>query len=72
MNVQWSYAWHSVCGSIKDHHYPRGLKPVTFLLPHPQQVEVPGPEIEPRPQQPQCQILNLLRHRGTPYTEMHS
>ena len=44
-----------------------------FFWPLPQYVEVPGPGIEPVPQQPhkplwwQRQVLNSLCHKGTPY-----
>ena len=44
---------------------------VCVCIPHPRHVEVPGPEIEPTPQQwlkplwQQCWILNLLHHKGT-------
>ena len=37
-----------------------------FFQPHPWHAEVLGPEIEPRPQQQQHQILNPLRDQGTP------
>ena len=33
---------------------------------HPWRVQIPGPGIEPAPQQWHCQILNLLGHQGTP------
>ena len=36
-----------------------------FFLPHPLHAEVPGPEIEPVPQQQRC-ILNPLRCQRTP------
>ena len=46
------------------------LSLIYLFWPHPQHVEVPGPGIEPMPQQLplqwQCQILNLLCHKRTP------
>ena len=44
----------------------RDFFPFFFFWPHPQQGGVPGPGIEPAPQQWQCQILNPLSHQGTP------
>ena len=44
-----------------------------FLEPHLRHMEVPGPGIEPMPQQQlksqkwECPILNLLSHQGTPF-----
>ena len=37
-----------------------------FFWSHPRHAEVPGPGIEPMPQQGQHQILNPLSHQGTP------
>lgn len=42
-----------------------------FFLPHPQQVQVPRPEIQPAPQQQRATavialILNPLSHQGMP------
>ena len=37
-----------------------------FFPPYLWHREVPGPGIEPEPQQWQCWILNLLDHQGTP------
>ena len=37
-----------------------------YFWPCPRHAESPGPGIKPMPQQWQCQILNSLRHQGTP------
>ena len=55
----------------------KSLKKKIFFWPYPQHTEVPMPGIKPTPQQRpkplqwQCQIHNLLSHKGTPYFFFH-